>query len=263
MKKVIGVNVPHSKLYFQKEIKPLISFKDIVNAFFGEADSLRRLLTTVNWWYVAACLGFLVAVAHLILINNLELCYQYAQSQAQGFEVTLPEAIAAVEARGWFNLILSPLLFIIAFMISGGLVYRITRLLKGSGSFNDYFGMITMATSVLIMGQFIGYIMIGAWRINELTDLCDLTPGVGLGLLSMFTVERVGIFIRELVRGFDLFGIWLVLLGAAFFKTYCGFSRLKSFCLAFLYYGGFLVLRWFFEGPGYQLLIYLQNPGNI
>lgn len=263
MKKVIGVNVPHSIPNFQKEIKPLISFKYIVNALFGEADSLRRLLTKVNWWYVAAWLGFLVAVAHLILINNLDICYQYARSQAQGFEVTLPEAMAAVCAWSWFNLILSPLLFSVAFIISGGLVYRIAWLLKGSGNLNDYFGMITIAASIFTLGQFIGYIIIGAWQINELTDLRDLTPGVGLGLLSMFTVERVGIFIRELVRGYDLFGIWLVLLGAAFFKTYCGFSRLKSFCLAFLYYGGFLVLRWFFEGPGYQLLIYLQNPGNI
>jgi hypothetical protein len=231
----------------------------LFNALFGEGPALKLLLGRVNWWYFTLLTGLMAATAHLILIRNFNICYLYAESQVSGFEVTLPEAMANVAAWGWFNLILTPLLRTLTLALASYLVYRISHGLKGDSSFQEHFGMVSLTAGILLLGQITGYLMVTIKDLNGLSDLRDLTPGVGLGLLPWLAVERIGVFAREVVRGFDLFGIWVVLLGTAMLRAINRFSRLKSFFLALLYYGSFLGLRWFFEGPGYQLWYYFWN----
>lgn len=247
----------------EKKVHPRLRFKDLLNAVFGKADPLQRILEMVNWRYGAAGIGFLAALAHLVLIYNPDVCYLYAQSQVRGFEVTLPEAMASVYSMGWLDLILIPLLLSLVLVMISFLIYRISRALKGNGSFHDHFGMITIAAALILLGQITGYIIVGSKDLKGLNDLRDLTPGVGLGLLPWLAVERIGLFYREIVRGFDLFGIWLILLATSMLRIINGFSRLKSFLLVFGYFGAYLVLRWVFEGPGYQLWHYFWTTGSI
>lgn len=234
----------------------------LINALFGEAPAVKLLLNRVNWWYVGLLTGLAAAVAHLILIGNSNICYLYAESQVRGFEVTLPEAMANVSAWGWFNLILTPLFRTLTLALAGFLACRISRGLKGEGGFREHFGAVTLTAAILLLGQIAGYLAVTIKDLKGLSDLRDLTPGVGLGLLPWLAVERIGLFAREVTRGFDLFGIWALLLGTAMLRAINRFSRLKSFSLVLLYYGTFLGLRWLFEGPGYQLWYYFWNKNH-
>ncbi|HEX3047392.1 MAG TPA: hypothetical protein VHY08_21755 [Bacillota bacterium] len=222
---------------------------DVINALFGEATALKLLLLQVNWWYVGLSTGLIAAVTHLILISNPNICYWYAKSQVRGLEMTLPEAMANVSAWGWFNLILTPLIRTLILALAGFLICRISQGTKRNDfhGFREHFGLVTLTATILLLGQITGYLMVGAQDLNALADLRDLTPGVGLGLLPWFAVERIGLFAREMVRSFDLFGIWAVLLGTSVFRAINGFSRLKSFTLVLIYYGIFLGLRWLIQ----------------
>lgn len=230
--------------------------------FWGEAPAIRSIISATNWLPVSIFLGTALAATRLILVNNPSICYLYAENQVNGFLVTLPEAMAAVIAWSWFNLLLSPLLLILILITSARLMWRISRWLRGAGSFNHYFGMVTGCALLLIAGQIAGYIIVNAQDLKNLNDLRDLTPGVGLGLLPLFTPERIGLFYHEIVRGFDLFGIWVIKLLAAMFQAVEDFGKGKSLLLAVGYYCAFIAVRWALEGYGSQLWRYFWNFGN-
>lgn len=237
--------------------------RDTIAFFFGESQVAGAVLTQTNWWPVSLILGFITALIHLILIGNPGIGYLLARNQVRGFEVTLPEAMAAVETWGWFNLILYPLQLSVGLAATAWLMCRIMRFIKGTGHFRSYFGLVTGSVLIFTLGQFTGYLIVHAQDLKHLSDLRDLTPGVGLGLLPLFAVERTGPFWREVVRGFDLFGIWLILFMTGALKGLEGFSKVKSFGLVFWYYGLFIALRWLFEGPANRLWHYFWNYGTI
>lgn len=234
------------------EFKSSVSFGDLISALFGEAEPVCRLLRIINWWYIAPFTGLIVAVSRLILIINPEICYLYAQNQVQGLDVTLPEAMAAEVAKSWINIIIYPICFTMLFAAMSSLILKVSQMLKGKGDFHHHFGMVNIAAAIWVLGQLVGYIFIRVPGVWGIVDLRDLTPGIGLGLLPWFSVEQIGSFAREMVRSFDLFGIWAVLLGTAMLNAVNGFGRLKTFCLVVGYYGIFIALRWFIEWAGYN-----------
>jgi hypothetical protein len=240
-----------------------IKITGFIALIVGEPRELELILTKVNWWLVGLTVGFVLAIVHLILITNPSICYLYAKDQVRGFEVTLPEAMASVKAWGWFNLFLTPVILVSVLAAAAWLIKRIGRLMGNPGGFRICLGMITVATMIVCLGRLTGYLMINAWNLKSLNDLRDLTPGVGLGLLPFFTEERVGPFWREVVRGFDLFGIWTVLVGVMIFRVYHHFRKMKSFLLAGIYYSVFIGLRWAMEGPVYQFWHYFWHAGNF
>ncbi len=235
---------------------------DCLSFLFGEQPALQVILTRTNWWLVSAILGLVIALTRLIHIGNSSVCYLFAQDQVNGLKVTLPEAIAAARARSWFNLFLEPLLLPLFLMVTAGIIRLVSRWLNGRGGFNLYFGIITSCTSLFIFGQIIGYIIVNAHDLKGISDLRDLTPGVGLGLLPLFKPERIGLFYHEVVRGFDLFGLWVVLLLTAMFHVMENFKKGKSLLLAGIYYSVFIAIRWMVEGFGNQLWYYFWNYGN-
>lgn len=243
--------------------KPRLRSQEIINAFFGEAEAIRGLLGRMNWWYVTAGIGLLEAVIHLILIQNLDICYLYAQPLIKGFSVTLPEAMITVTSSGWLGVILEPLWLTLVLGVIAYFVFWISKIFKGIGSFHAHLGMVAINAMIILLGQVTGYIIIGSIGFTGLNDLRDLTPGVGLGLLSWFTVERIGLFYREIVRGFDLFGIWLILSGTSLLQVIDGFSRLKSFIQTLGYFAIYLAIRWLLEGKGCQLWHYFWLSGRI
>lgn len=263
-------NVNSAKTNISPDRKPVTVEKkshSVLNAYFafflGEPQVVQTVLTGTNWWLASFALGFIAAIAHLILINNPSICYLFAEPQVRGFEVTLPEAMASVKAWAWFNLILYPFQFTLVLAVIAWVVGRVMRRCKGAGDFRSYFGVVTGCALIIILGRLIGYLMVNAQDLKNISDLRDLTPGVGLGLLPLLAVERVGLFWREVVRGFDLFGIWAVLFMAGIFAGWEGFSRVKAFWLAGIYYSLFIVVRWAVEGPGNQLWQYFWNYGKF
>ncbi len=243
--------------------QPRLRSRDVINAFLGEAGAIRGLLGRMNWWYVTAGIGLLDAVIHLILIQNLDIRYLYAQPLIKGFSVTLPEAMITVTGSGWLGVILEPLWLTLVLEVIAYFVFRISKILKGIGSFHEHLGMVSIHAMIILLGQVTGYIIIGSIGFTGLDDLRDLTPGVGLGLLSWFTVERMGLFYREIVSGFDLFGIWLILSGTSLLQVIDGFNRLKSLIQTLGYFAIYLAFRWFLEGKGCQLWHYLWLSGRI
>ncbi len=231
--------------------------------FFGEPQGVKTVLTGANWWAVSIVLGLITAIVHLKLIMNPSVCYLLAYDHVRGFEVTLPEAMASVKAWGWFNLILYPFQFTLVLAVIAWFLCRVMRRLKGAGDFQSYFGVVTGSALIISLGWFTGYLMVNTGDLKSLSDLRDLTPGVGLGLLPLLAVERIGPFWREVVRGFDLFGIWAVLFMAGIFEAREGFSKVKSFCLSGIYYSMFIAVRWVAEGPGNQLWHYFWNYGKL
>lgn len=236
---------------------------DYIAFFLGEPQVVKAVLTGTNWWLVSLALGLITAIMHLILIGNPSICYLIAQDQVRGFEVTLPEAMASVKAWGWFNLILYPLQFTLVLAAIAWLVCRVMRRLKGAGDFRGYFGVVTIGALIITLGRLTGYLIVNVQDLKSLSDLRDLTPGVGLGLLPLLAIERIGPFWREVVRGFDLFGIWLVLFMTGIFWNWEGFSKVKSFGLVGIYYSLFMAFRWVIEGPGNQLWQYFWNYGKL
>lgn len=231
--------------------------------FLGESQVARAILTGTNWWLVCLILGFTSAVIHLIMTGNPSICYLLAESRIQGFEVTLPEAMAQVQAWGWFNLALYPLQYALGLAAIAWLFRRAGLGLKGAGDFGKYFGLVTGGALIISLGQFTGYLIVNAQDLKNLSDLRDLTPGVGLGLLPLLAIEQIGPFWREVVRGFDLFGIWAILFMAGTLKSFEGFSRIKSFWLGGLFYALFIACRWLLEGPVSRLWQYFWNYGKI
>ena len=231
--------------------------------FFGEPHAARAILTGTNWWPVSLILGFITAVINLIMTWNPSICYLLAQARVRGFEVTLPEAMASVQAWGWFNLIVYPLQFTLGLAAIAWLMARVMRVVKGAGDFRSSFGLVTGCTLIFTLGQFAGYLIVSAQDLKHLSDLRDLTPGVGLGLLPLLAVERIGPFWREVVRGFDLFGIWMILFMTGMIKNLEGFNKIKSFWMAGLFYSLFIAFRWLYEGPASWLWHYFWNYGKI
>lgn len=236
---------------------------DYINFLFSEQQSVKTVLTGTNWWLFSLGLGLATAVINLILIGNPSICYLMALDQVRGFEVTLPEAMASVQAWGWYNLILYPLQFTLVMAAIAWMIRQVMRGLKGTGDFRGYFGLVTAGVLIITLGRVTGYLIVNVQDLRRLSDLRDLTPGVGLGLLPLLAIERIGPFWREVVRGFDLFGIWLVLFMAGVFSSWEGFEKVKSFWLAGIYYSLFMGLRWVLEGPGNQLWHYFWNYGRL
>ncbi len=239
-----------------------IKITDLISFLLGEPQKFELILTRVNWWQIGVATGLFQAVVHLILLTNPSICYLYAAGRVRGFEVTLPEAMASAGAWGWFGLLFTPFLLVSALAATAWFIGRIDQISGGSGNFKINLGMVTTVTVIITLGQITGLIIINAIHLKDLNDLRDLTPGVGLGLLPFFTVERIGPFFHEMVRGFDLFGIWTVLWGAALYQAIDHFSKVKSFMIAGIFYGIFIMLRWVAEGPGYWLWHYFWNAGN-
>jgi hypothetical protein len=240
-----------------------IAVPDFIAFLAGESREPELILTKANWCLIGLAIGLVSAIVHLILITNPGICYLYANDQVKGFEITLPEVMAAVRAWGWLNLFFTPLILISIAAAAAWLINRIGRLMGNPGNFRIYLGMLIVAVMIISLGQITGYLMINAWSLKNLNDLRDLTPGVGLGLLPFFTGERIGPFWREVVRGVDLFGIWTVLLNVKLFRVCHHFSKMKSFWLASIFYSLFIALRWAMEGPGYQIWHYFWNAGNF
>ncbi len=234
-----------------------------IKFLFSEPRELRLYINRVNWWLAGLLIGLLLAVFHLILVFNPSVCYLYAKDHINGFETTLPEAMASVKAWAWFGMLSTPPVLVFMLAAVAWLMKRISPVTRHKGDFRVYLGILTTAAGIIALGQFTGYIMVGALSLKSITDIRDLTPGVGLGLLSFFTAERIGLFWREVIRGFDLFGIWVVWLSAAMFRVYYDFTKLKSLMLAGVYYGIFIVLRWVVEGPGYVLWRFFWNAGSV
>jgi hypothetical protein len=229
----------------------------------GEPQAVKQVLSGTNWRLISLGLGLAIAVVHRILIGNPSVCYLFAKDQVRGFEVTLPEAMASVNAWGWFNLIIYPFQYTMVLAIIAWLIYRISHGLKGTGDYRLYFGLVTGSALILAMGQWTGYLIVNAQDLKRLSDLRDLTPGVGLGLLPLLSLERIGPLWREVVRGFDLFGLGLILFMAGIFTGLEGFGKIKSYWLAGMLYCSFLGFRWLIEGPGIWLWNYFWNYGKI
>lgn len=244
-------------------VKKSLSAGDYIAFLFGESPALQVILSGVNWLPVSIILGMIIALTRLILITNPSVCYLYAKDQVNGYEVTLPEAMATARAWSWFGLILTPLLITALLSIIAWLMRRINRWLGGKGSFHLYLGIITCCTSLFILGQIIGYIIVNTQDLKSLNDLRDLTPGVSLGLLPLLAAERIGRFFHEVVRGFDLFGIWVILFLAAMVQAIENFTKGKSLLMAVIYYGVFIAIRWVIEVPGSQLWYYFWNVRNF
>jgi hypothetical protein len=236
--------------------------KNMMNAFSVKTESMR-ILKTMNWWYIAAGIGLLEAIIHLVLVQNPDICYLYAQPLIKGFSVTLPEAVATVNCHSWLAIIWKPLWSTLLLGVIAYLIFQLSKFFNGIGSYHEHLGMVALNTIIILVGQITGYVMIGVNRFEGLSDLRDLTPGVGLGLLSWFTVERAGLFYREIVRGFDLFGIGAVLLGTSMLRMMNGFSRVQSFLLSLTYFAIYLALRWLWEDKGCQLWQYFWLSGRI
>jgi hypothetical protein len=251
-----GVTSGKSNLYRNK-LSGHIAF------LLGEPKVVRAVVTGTNWWLFSLVLGFVTAIINLILARNPSICYLMAQDQVRGFEVTLPEAMASVQAWSWFNLILYPLQFTVVLAIIAWFICRVMRRVKGTGDFRGYFGVVAAGAFIITLGRVTGYLIVNVQDLKSLSDLRDLTPGVGLGLLPLLALERIGPFWREVVRGFDLFGIWVVLYMAGAFSSWEGFNKVKSFWLAGIYYSLFIGFRWVIEGPGNQLWHYFWNYGKL
>lgn len=218
-------------------------------------------LSDTSWPWIGWVLGLLFAVFHLILVQNPAVRYRMAIPKVKGLEVTLPEAMASVEAWGWFGLVLIPLLLF-------GVILLIASILRWVGKRDEktaltpYLGIVVSMAAIFLLGQIIGYIIIRSGGLEGMMDLRDLSPGVGFGLLPFFAIERIGPFFKEVARGFDIFGLWIIIRGATLFRSVVNRTKLHSIIVVSMFYVLFLALRWFAEGPGYLAWHYFWTAGS-
>ena len=238
-------------------------FSWLWNIAFGDEMAIQRFVEQVNVWTGGLILGFMVAVTNLILIYFPSVRYLYASPQVNGFELTLPEAMASVEAWAWFKLIINPIVFVVMLTIAAYLISAFCRWFHGDGGVKRHLAFLLLSFSVLFLGRLVGYFIVMSVNTNGLMSIRDLSPGVGLGLLPFFTLERLGPFFWEAVRGFDLFGIWAIMIGSITIRIINNFSKVQSIIITVFFYSFFLLLQWVIEGPGQVFWRYFWTTGNF
>lgn len=243
-----------------KNYQKLNRYLDVI---FMDRRFIEEKYLGYPWWKAGLLFGLIHAVANLLLSMNPAVCYLSAMDKVKDFEVTLPEAMASVKSLAWFNLLLAPFLYLLLFMVIAWLAWRISILLKGSGSFKGHFAATITVAYILLFGQLLTSLLAALTDLKHLVDLRDLTPGLGLGLFYYFSLERMGPFFWEVIRGFDLAGAVALFMGTRILRIMNNYKRSTSVVLMVLYYGLFLALRWVFEGPGHQFWLYFWTAKSI
>lgn len=230
--------------------------------FIDNLDELYQTLTQSSWWLTSLLIGFLFAFLRLLYLLNPSVRYGIAVHNVRGLEITLPEAMAVIEAWGWYGLIIIPLLLSGLFYLLAVIFKGISRRICEDIPTGVFMGTILAVAFIFWCGQVVGYLLVLTGGLESLMDLRDLTPGVGLGLLPFFSLERIGPFFKEMVRGFDLFGIWMILRGSKLYQSFHRVSKQQAMTSMVSLYATFLVLRWVLEGPGYQLWQFFWSAGS-
>ncbi|HEX2954192.1 MAG TPA: hypothetical protein VHR47_09450 [Bacillota bacterium] len=234
-----------------------------LDGVFADQKFIAERFDRYPWWKAGLLFGLVQAVLHLLLVQNPAVCYLLAMDKVKDFAYTLPETMASVRSLAWFNLLISPLVYLLLFAGIAWLTWRISVLFRGNGSFRGHFAGTVAVAYILLAGQLITSLLVALTDLKHLIDLRDLTPGLGLGLFYYFSLERMGPFFWEVVRGFDLAGVAALFIGGRILKTINNFKRSTGVVMIILYYSLFLALRWVYEGPGHQFWLYFWTAKSI
>lgn len=240
-----------------------LQMREFASLFLADDSVIADRFQELSWWKLALVLGFILAFVQLLLVQNPSVCYLKAVEQVKGIEVTLPEAMASVNAWSWYNLLIAPPLFLLLFSSLGWITQRVSRWFGGEGGFAEHFGAVITVAYLLTVGQIMGYLLVASADLKRLIDFRDLSPGLGIGIFPYFSLERMGPFFWEVVRGLDLFGIAAIMLSSRLLRAINGYRQSTAICLSILYYALFISFRWLFEGPGHQFWVYFWTAGSV